>query len=147
MTEGGVERRRAPKRSNGEGSIYYQKSRDRWAASVSLENGRRKVLYARSRHEVAQKLQAALNARDQGALVVDPKQTLGRFLERWLQDSVKPTVRVRTYQTYEVKIRLRIVPELGRVSLGSLRPQHLQRLYAAKLDAGLGRRRATPSPA
>jgi integrase len=73
----------------------------------------------------------------QGALVTGPRQTLGQFLERWLQDSVKPTTRPRTYETYSQKARLHIVPELGNVPLVSLTPQHLQQLYAKKLEGGL----------
>src|SRR6185295_5502276 len=103
-------RRRPTKRGNGEGSIYYQKSRERWAASLSMPGGKRKMLYGRSRQEATQKLHTAMQTQKQGALVVGPRQTLGQFLERWLQDSVKPTNRPRTYETYSEKARLHIVP-------------------------------------
>jgi integrase len=58
--------------------------------------------------------------------------TLGKFLRRWLQDSVKPTNRPSTYETYSAEARLHIVPDLGNV----LAPLHLQQLYAKKLEAG-----------
>src|SRR6266851_4847004 len=76
-------------------------------------------------------------ASKRGALVIGPRQTLQQFLERWLQDSVKPTTSPRTYETCSQKARLHIVPQIGNVPLGSLTPQHLQKLYAAKLEAGL----------
>ena len=95
------------------------------------------MLYARTREEAAQKLHAAMQKHKQGALVIGPRQTLGQFLDRWLQDSVKPTNRPRTYETYSEKARLHIVPDLGNVPLANLAPQHLQQLYAKKLEAGL----------
>jgi hypothetical protein len=52
-------------RGRGEGRIY--KRRDgRWAASLTLEGGRRKTFYGRTRQEVARKLQEALRAREEG---------------------------------------------------------------------------------
>ncbi len=41
------------KRGNNEGSIYYQKSRERWAGVVTLDGGKRKVLYGKTRQDVA----------------------------------------------------------------------------------------------
>ena len=140
--------RRARSRGNGEGTIYQRTEKrkkadgtvalvERWCVAVTLEGGKRKVLYGRTRQEVAKKLNAAIQARDSGRLVAAPRQTLGQFLDRWLRDVVKPTARVRTYQTYEEKVRLHIKPELGRTSLSALTPQQMQRLYAGKLEAGL----------
>jgi integrase len=130
-------RRRTSKRGNGEGTIYFQKARERWVAMVSLPEGKRKALYGRTRQEVAQKLDQAVQARHQGALVTGPRQTVAQFLERWLEDSVKPRTRPRTYETYSQKVRVHVVPEIGGVALVSLTPQHLQKLYAKKLESGL----------
>jgi integrase len=130
------DQKRTGKRGNGEGSLYFQKARGRWVGSLSLEGGKRKALYGRTRQEVAKKLAAALQAREQGMLVSGPRQTLGHFLTRWLEDSVKPTLRPRSYVAYDAKVRNHILPELGRIPLSSLTPQHLQRLYARKLANG-----------
>ncbi len=96
-----------------------------------------KVLYARTRQEAAAKLRAALHAQEQGTLVTGPTQTVAQFFTRWLEDVVKPNRRPRTYESYEEKLRLHVLPELGRISLAKLTPQHLQRLDASKLAAGL----------
>ncbi len=87
------------RRGNGEGSII-RRSDGRWCAALSLEGGRRKFIYGRTRHEVATRMAAALADREQGLLVTGRRQTLGQFLVRWLQDSVKPTVRPKTYTSY-----------------------------------------------
>jgi integrase len=55
---------------------------------------------------------------------------------RWLEDSVKPTPRPRSYVVYDAKIRNHVLPELGNVKLTALTPQHLQSLYAHRLAAG-----------
>ena len=77
-------------RGNAEGSIY-QRSDGKWCAAVRLDTGRRKVLYGKTRQEVAKNLTAALRDHQQGLPVVTERQTLGLFLNRWLEDSLKPT--------------------------------------------------------
>jgi integrase len=124
------------KRGNGEGSIY-QDARGLWRASVWIENGKRKYLSGRTRQDVARKLAAALQAREQGTIITAPRQTVGQFFTRWLEDVVKPNLRPRSYAVYEGKTRLHIVPELGRLPMTALTPQHLQRLYAQKQAEGL----------
>ena len=66
------------KRGNGEGSIYFQDSRQRWAGAVTLDNGKRKVLYGKTRQEVAKKLTAALQRKDQGMPFASERLTVGR---------------------------------------------------------------------
>lgn len=51
--------RRSGKRGNGEGSVT-QLANGLWQARVTLEDGRRKAYYAKTRQEAAQKLTAAL---------------------------------------------------------------------------------------
>jgi hypothetical protein len=40
-----------PKRGNGEGSVYQRKSDGKWVTSITLDNGRRKVLYSNTQQE------------------------------------------------------------------------------------------------
>jgi integrase len=124
------------KRGHGEGSIY-KRSDGRWAAVVSVEGGRRKFMYARTRKEAAQKLADALRVQSQGVPLPDDRVTLKQFLEQWLEHSVKPSVRPWTYRGYEVHVRLHIVPALGHVRLTKLTPQQVQAWINAKTAAGL----------
>jgi integrase len=124
------------KRGNGEGSIY-QDTRGLYRASLSLDGGKRKYFSGRTRKEVADKLATALQARQQGTLVAGPRQTVAQHLERWLEDVVRPHLRPRSYVAYSGKVRIHILPTLGKLPITALTPQHLQRLYAAKLSAGL----------
>ena len=45
-----------------------------------------------------------------------------------------------TYRDYKDKVRLHLVPTLGRVKLKALTAAHLQALYRQKIDGGLSPR-------
>jgi integrase len=127
-------------RGNGEGSIY-QRSDGKWCAAVTLEGGKRRVIYGKTRQEVAKKLNQALQALDHGIPVTTGRLTLKQFMERWLDDSAKPTVRPSTFKSYSALVRLHVVPELGRLSLPKLTPQDVQMMMSHKQAAGLSSRR------
>jgi integrase len=130
---------RGGKRGNNEGSVY-QRSDGKWCAAVTLSNGKRKVLYGRTRQDVARKLTEALQAREQGMPVSLKRQTVGQFLHRWLEDAVKPNVRPRTYLSYSQLVRLHLRPSLGRVQLAQLAPHDVQAFLNQKGAAGLSPR-------
>jgi integrase len=101
------------KRGNGEGSIYHMKS-GRWRAAVMVgwkvtpDGSRipdRKIFTAATRHEVAEQLTAALRDRDRGVNIKPGKQTVGEFLARWLENTVRASVRPKTYRSYEQMVR------------------------------------------
>jgi len=124
------------KRGNGEGSIYKQRN-GLWAATISIEGGKRKYFYGKTRKEVQEKLASALQDQKQGMLVATPQQTVGQFLTDWLEHSHKHSVRPRTYERYEEAIRLHLVPVLGKHRLQKLSAQHVQAFYARMTGEGL----------
>ena len=130
------------KRGNGEGSITRRKNGG-WMAqyAVHTADGRkRKTIYGKTRTEVAKKLAKALSDRENGLVFDAGNQTVGEYLERWLEDSVKGSVKPRTHESYGWLVRKHIIPEIGRVKLASLNPAHLQHLYRSKLESGLSPR-------
>lgn len=131
------------RRGRGEGSIY-KRTDGRWAAAVDLGwvkgKRQRKVVYGKTRSEVATKLLALHNAAREGHLVLDERCTLGEFLNQWLHDAVKPNVRPRTLESYETVVRVHLVPTLGHFQLGKLRPQHVEKLLNARSESGLSPR-------
>lgn len=132
------------KRGMGEGSIYKRKD-GRWAATIDLGwlDGRRKrkTFYGNTRRKVQEQLTIALRDVQQGFPIASERQSLRQFLEYWLTESVKPTVRPRTFQSYDEIVRLHIMPSLGRTPLVKLTPQAVQSLINEKLDSGLSPRR------
>lgn len=128
--------RRTAKRGNNEGSIT-QLADGRWQARITLEDSRRKAFYGKTRREAQQKLVAALGDRDRGLPVdVGERQTVAHYLATWLE-TVKPTLRPRTWKGYAGLLNRHVVPVLGRTVLAKLTAQEVQRLYSARLEAGL----------
>jgi integrase len=124
------------RRGHGEGSIYLR-SDGRWAASISVEDGKRKTFYGKTGKEVQEQLKTALHQQQQGMLATGPQQKVGQFLIHWLEDVHKQSIRSRTYERYEEIVRLHLVPGIGHHQLQKLSPQHLQSFYTKKLEEGL----------
>jgi len=123
------------KRANGEGTIY-KRADGRWTASVSLPGARRKSYYGTTRQEVASKLVAAQKQRQDGLPLLTERQTVKSYLEEWLE-TARPSLRPATHKRYSEYVRLHAIPVIGAVPLTRLSPQHLQRLYANRMEAGL----------
>jgi integrase len=127
------------KRGNGEGSISRRKGGG-WMAQYTIytaEGPKRKTLYGKTRAEVAAKLARALSDREVGVSFDAQNQTVGEYLNRWLRDSVKDTVRQGTFERHEQILRLHVWPGLGGLKLKALTPAHVQGFYRDRLDAGL----------
>jgi len=129
------------RRGHGEGSIYQRESDGKWCAVVDLGwvrgKRKRKVIYGRTRKEVAEKLKVILRDQQQGLPVATERQAVGQFLDRWLNEVMKHTLEDSTFETYGRRIRLHIVPHIGRVALRTLGAQDLARLYSILLDQDL----------
>ena len=129
-----------PKRGNGEGSIS-KRSGGGWMAQYYVLSGtggrERRTLYAKTRTEAARKLARAIGERDTGFVVDAGRLTMGDYLERWLEDSVKGTVRTSTYEAYRYMVEPHLVPFLGALKLRDINPVHVRALYREKLEAGL----------
>lgn len=125
------------KRGNGEGSIYQRKSDGRWVGSITLPDGTRRAFYGKKRAEVAEKINIALNDLRRGMLPMNVNTTVQEYIEQWLEDIHKPTVKLSTYNHYKILLRLYIVPGLGYIKLQSLTPQQVQTFYSKKLNEGL----------
>lgn len=134
---------RRKRRGHGEGSIY-RRADGRWCASYVIGRGpdgrlKRGYIYGETRAEVAAELTKVLAKKIDGLPVGGSRQTVAEFLDAWLQDVAKPSVRPRTYDCYSDIVERHIKPALGGVRLSKLSPQHLQKLYREKQEAGLTR--------
>ena len=125
----------AGRRGNHEGSIYRRKD-GRWAAAISVEGGKRRYVYGKTRAEVATKLRNVQQAQANGLPMADGRVTVGEFLRTWLSDIVSARVRPRTWRGYEQIVRLHLAPALGRVRLAKLTPPHVERMMKDGLAAG-----------
>lgn len=131
------------KRGNGEGTIYpYKKDGKkvgyRGAYWIQTAKGpRRRYVSGRTRDEVRQKLTRAMADRDTGIVFDDRNITVGEYLDAWLSDSVRGTVRESTYSRDKYLVTNHVRPALGRIKLKNLNALHLQTFYRDRLDSGL----------
>lgn len=106
----------------------------RWQAKFKVEEtGKYKYLYADTEKEVNEKLEEAKFQQKQGTLAIGPQQTVKQFLEYWLEDVEKPTIRLSTYVNNRTLIHKHLIPGLGHHKLQKLTTQHVQSFYAKKL--------------
>src|SRR5436190_4825911 len=103
-------------------------------------NGRpdRPKVIGRTRAAVLKQI-AELRRQADECTVVDAGQarhTVAAYLDVWL-DAAGTTTRPQTLVGYRQIVRDHITPSLGRYKLSALRPDAIQRLYAAKLAEGV----------
>ena len=132
------------KRGNGEGTIHkrkHGKGNSLWCAVVTVgydENNTRirKTFYGPTRQAVADKLNEVITQTKQGTFREPSKILVGEWLDTWLKDYMKHSLRATTWESYEVQIRKHLKPAIGGVRLHQLTTAHLQKLYNDKLTAG-----------
>lgn len=123
------------RRGHGEGSIYRRKD-GRYAAAITLENRKRKTFYGKTRKEVQDKLNTALHEHKQGMLATGPQQLLKVYLEQWLEQVYKPSVKPNSYKHYSAVIRTHLIPSFGHIPVQKLTAAKVQAFYTQKLNEG-----------
>lgn len=124
-------------RGRNEGTIR-KRADGRWEARLNLARvgGKRvrKSFFGKTREEAAEKLAAHTAQRNAGIPVAHGNGTASEFLTGWLEQC-RATVAPRTYESYELYIRRHAIPEIGRIRLAALRPEHLRTLLSRKLKS------------
>jgi integrase len=106
----------------------------------TADGPKRKTIYGNKYKDVEKKLNEARGDAVRGITYDAGDTTVEEHLKRWLADSVRDTVRQRTYERYESIVRVHLTPALGTVKLTVLTPAHVRGLYREKLDSGLAPR-------
>lgn len=135
---------RPKSRANGDGDVYPRKNKagkvTGYRGGVRAPDGRRRYVSGRTKKEAREALREA-RSNAAGGLVFDAgKLTVGEYLDRWLSDSVRGSVRDVTHASYAHLTKKHIKPAIGAVKLSGLTPAHLQGFYRSKLDSGLSPR-------
>ena len=131
-------------RGNGSGTVYPRKNKEGkvigYRGSYFAPDGKRRYVSAKKKGDAERALRQAMTDADRGLVFGAGTLMVEDYLNRWLTDSVKDTVRGTTFERYEQITRKHIVPNIGRVKLKALTPAHVRGLYKAKLEAGLSPR-------
>ena len=131
----------ARKRKAGDGTVRQRKD-GRWEGRIVIgydDNGypKTKNVLAKTKKECVEKLQK-LKAECGGLKPekVRPEMAFGDWLTYWYENHSKPKIRPTTQETYESRIRLHIIPEIGGIPLNKLTQNDLQQFYGRLKKSG-----------
>jgi integrase len=85
-------------------------------------------------------LNRVLRDRDLGEFVEASRITVDEYFDQWLKTVLKGSVSERTYDDYTLMLDRYIRPKIGHFKLSSLRPIHIQTIYAEMRERGLSSR-------
>ena len=124
----------ARKRKAGDGTVRQRKD-GRWEGRIVIgydDNGypKTKNVLAKTKKECVEKLQK-LKAECGGLKPekVRSEMPFGDWLTYWYENHSRPKIRPTTQETYESRIRLHIIPEIGSIPLNKLTQNDLQQFY------------------
>ncbi len=123
--------------AKGDGITKRKDGRYMARYTVQTPDGpKRKLIYGRKYKEVERKLAEAQGDAARGIVYDDENLTVGKYLYRWLADSVRGMVRGSTFSRDKYLVTNHISPALGRLRLKNLNPLRLQGFYRERLDSG-----------
>lgn len=129
-----TDRNRAP----GEGTLYEEKSRNRWVGAVVIDGKRRKVT-AKTKTEARQKLNALTRSRDNGEQVGDGNTTVAQLVDKWMaRDVASRSIAPSTLDTYRWSTRA-INAGLGKRRVRELTTDDIENWLDKMSEAGLAR--------
>ncbi len=120
------------------GSWYF--AHDLPADTAAGRRQEKKGGYATER-EARKALNESLARLDRGTYVERTRQTVGEYLDQWLEG--KGRLRTSTRRSYQEHIDLYLRPGLGHLRLHDLREVDIERLYAAMAQLGAARPQAS----
>ena len=131
----------ARKRKAGDGTVRQRKD-GRWEGRIVIgydDNGypKTKNILAKTKKECVEKLQKLKE--ECGGLKpekVRSEMSFGDWLTYWYKNHSKPKIRPTTQETYESRIRLHIIPEIGSIPLNKLTQNDLQQFYGRLKKSG-----------
>lgn len=116
---------------HGEGSIFFDKSNDRWVWqwSYELPNGEKatKKIVAKKKADLRKKAEVFKFTVQQG-IEQDANITVGQWIDKWLEVIVKPTVKASTHNIYRQKTAY-VKAKFGHMKLVSISSIELQAFF------------------
>lgn len=71
-----------------------------------------------------------------GEYAAPTKETVGQFLNRWLEAIQPPVIEEKTWKWYKTNCKMHLIPKLGHIQLAKLTPLQIQAAYRELLDGG-----------
>lgn len=123
-------------RAHGTGNVRQLDSGS-WHGRIRLPSGDRFSYTHPHKRTVERKLHEARLKAEAGRALPDPTMKLSAWLDRWLDDIVRPHKEPRTYEVYEQYARLYIRPALGDKKLARLAAADVQAMLNGMQKRGL----------
>ena len=105
---------------------------------------RRRMYIGKFIHGGLRSAQAHLNSklaeRDLGRNIRSSRQTVGQYLDHWLDICARPRLRAKSFRDYSGLLARYVRPHLGSRSFGELSPAEIQKLYSDLLNRKLSPR-------
>lgn len=127
-------------KGNGEGTVF-QRPNKTWVGQISFIDPadgkrKRKSYCGKTKGDVLAKLQDAQQLKTTGRLTETSKLTLSEWMDTWLKDYKKDSLKISTYDSYKRLIKTHIKTGLGGLKLVKLTTNDIQKFYKDRLDNG-----------
>lgn len=133
------------RRLNGEGSLYFNKSRNRWEYQFyCVINGKksRKKVTGKTRKETKERAEIAKKNYEQSSEEII---TISNWLKKWLLLYIKDHVSIKTEERYTLAINKHIIPYIGNENIRTLTAIKIQQ-YIHELHRHGGQNKNSLSP-
>jgi len=138
-----LDRDRTRRRSHGDGSVFYDKARDRWVGQlrISTPDGRRRTrkVTATTEREAARLLRELQHQQRTGHDITAGSMIVTELIDKWLRDVAPLKQNPKTVEINRTMIRTRITPTLGSMRVTAVTPDHIEQAIAGWVDDGLAR--------
>jgi integrase len=129
------------KRANGDGGLFYIKSRKLYRGVVDdgfKPDGSRRQRYVhdRTREGARAKLEALRAELAEFGAPIDKATTVTAWSKTWLETVQRPNLKPNAYSTNESLVRTWIVPTIGAKKVAALKPSDIRAVHKAIRDAG-----------
>lgn len=122
------------RRTNGEGTIYFNKDRQRYECQFSYTDPntglpRRKKFVGGTQKELRNRKKTfikEISLERERFLQSTSTPTIKEWLDTWLNDFMKPTVKIKTFERYQCTINNHLSPHIGNTLLPHLTTEDIQ---------------------
>ena len=123
----------AKRRPNGEGMIR-QKKKGQWEGRIVVGHKSNNMpiyryVYAKTQKELIEKLHQKINIYRDAELNENSNMTLGEWLDIWIEQYMRGTVRDSTLKGYKNLIEAYIKPNLGGKQIAFITTADIQKMY------------------
>ena len=123
----------AKRRPSGDG-LVRKRADGRWEGRIVVghkEDGSPifRSVFARTQKEVMRKLHSQIETYRDVELTEESNMTLGKWMDKWLDDYMALTIRESTMDSYQTMTKHYIKPYLGDEKIGSITTADIQQLY------------------